>query len=47
LLHPKLPGQKNVKRIYDEIENKDERLELNLYITGHEDDETADEEGTT
>ncbi len=48
LLHPKLPDQKNVKRIYEEVEGKDERLELNLYITGHEGDEPeADEEGTT
>ncbi len=34
LLHPKLPDQKNVKRIFEEIETKDERLELNLYIVG-------------
>jgi succinate dehydrogenase / fumarate reductase iron-sulfur subunit len=39
LLHPKLKGQKNVKRIYEEIEGKDERLELNLYITGSEESE--------
>ena len=32
--HPKLPDQKEVKRIYKEIESKDERLELNLYIVG-------------
>ena len=40
LMHPKLPDQKQVKRIVKEIEAKDERLELNLYIVG----ETADEE---
>jgi succinate dehydrogenase / fumarate reductase iron-sulfur subunit len=34
LLHHKLPDQRNVKRIYKEIESKDERLELNLYIVG-------------
>jgi succinate dehydrogenase / fumarate reductase iron-sulfur subunit len=34
LLHPKLPDQKNVRKIYKEIESKDERLELNLYIVG-------------
>jgi succinate dehydrogenase / fumarate reductase, iron-sulfur subunit len=34
LLHPKLPDQKNVKRIFEEIESKDERIELNLYIVG-------------
>jgi len=36
LLHPKLPDQKNVRRIFKEIESKDERLELNLYIVGEE-----------
>jgi hypothetical protein len=39
-LHPKLPDQKQVKRIVKEIESKDERLELNLYIVG----ETGEEE---
>lgn len=34
LIHPKLPDQKNVKRIFKEIHSKDERLELNLYIVG-------------
>jgi succinate dehydrogenase / fumarate reductase, iron-sulfur subunit len=34
LLHPKLPDQKQVRRIVTEIESKDERLELNLYIVG-------------
>src|SRR4051795_297857 len=32
--HHKLPDQREVKRIYKEIETKDERLELNLYIVG-------------
>src|SRR5918997_3121517 len=41
-LHPKLPDQKNVRRIFKEIESKDERLELNLYIVGEQGD---DEEG--
>ena len=36
LLHPKLPDQKQVRRIFKEIETKDERLELNLYIVGEE-----------
>src|SRR5215208_2848814 len=44
LLHPKLPGQKNVRRIYEEVEGKDERLELNLYITGHGGDEPEPDE---
>ena len=34
LHHPKLPDQKQVRRIIKEIESKDERLELNLYIVG-------------
>jgi succinate dehydrogenase / fumarate reductase iron-sulfur subunit len=34
LLHPKLPDQGQVKRIYKEIESKDERLEINMYIIG-------------
>ncbi|MGI8844931.1 MAG: succinate dehydrogenase/fumarate reductase iron-sulfur subunit [Thermoleophilaceae bacterium] len=40
LLHPKLPEQDQVRRIYKEIESKDERLELNMYIVG----ENAQEE---
>src|SRR6476620_11394401 len=34
LRHHKLPDQDQVRRIYTEIESKDERLELNLYIVG-------------
>ena len=34
LIHKKLPDQKAVRRIYDEVEHHDERLELNLYIVG-------------
>jgi succinate dehydrogenase / fumarate reductase iron-sulfur subunit len=34
LTHPKLPDQKQVRRIFKEIESKGERLELNLYIVG-------------
>ena len=34
LLHPKLPDQDNVRKIYKQIESEDERLELNLYIVG-------------
>ncbi|HSO99081.1 MAG TPA: succinate dehydrogenase/fumarate reductase iron-sulfur subunit [Solirubrobacteraceae bacterium] len=37
LLHPhKAP--KEVKRIFDVIEGREERIELNLYVTGYEDD---------
>jgi succinate dehydrogenase / fumarate reductase, iron-sulfur subunit len=39
-LHPRLPDQKQVRRIFKEIDSKDERLELNLYIVG----ETGQEE---
>jgi succinate dehydrogenase / fumarate reductase, iron-sulfur subunit len=42
LMHPKLPDQKQVRRIFKEIESKDERLELNLYIVG---EEAGQEEG--
>jgi succinate dehydrogenase / fumarate reductase iron-sulfur subunit len=34
LIHHKLPDQKQVRRIFHEIETKDERLELNMYIVG-------------
>src|SRR3954454_8056327 len=34
LVHPKLPDQKEVRRIYAEVESHDERLELNMYIVG-------------
>jgi len=34
--HHKLPDQKNVRRIFKQIESKDERLELNLYIVGED-----------
>ena len=42
LLHPKLPDQKSVQKIFKEIESKDERLEINMYIIGENAD---DEEG--
>src|SRR5256885_502278 len=41
--HPKLPGQKRLRQLFERIEEKDERLELNLYIVG----ESADEEEGT
>jgi succinate dehydrogenase / fumarate reductase, iron-sulfur subunit len=43
LIHHKLPDQKQVRRIYKEIHDKDDRIELNLYIVGEEQD---DEEST-
>jgi succinate dehydrogenase / fumarate reductase, iron-sulfur subunit len=39
LLHEHKAPQE-VKRIFDVIEGKDQRLELNLYISGYEDDES-------
>ena len=44
LWHHKLPDQNEIKRIYTEIETKDERLELNLYIVG---EGGGEEEGAT
>src|SRR4051812_24631684 len=48
LRHHKLPDQNEIKRIYKEIESKDERLELNLYIVGEaaSEDEGATAEGS-
>src|SRR3954449_6418512 len=39
LTHPKLPDQKQVRRIYNEVEERGERIELNLYIVGEGGDE--------
>ena len=39
LIHHKLKDQDQVRRIFDVVESKDERLELNLYIVGESDDE--------
>ena len=44
LFHHKLPDQAHIKRIYQEIHARDERLELNLYIVG---EGSEDEEATT
>jgi succinate dehydrogenase / fumarate reductase, iron-sulfur subunit len=48
LRHPKLPDQGQVRRIYKEIESKDERIELNLYIVGESggEEEGAHAEGS-
>jgi succinate dehydrogenase / fumarate reductase iron-sulfur subunit len=45
LLHPhKAP--KEVKQIFDEVDGKEQRLELNLYVTGYEDEpEDVEEQG--
>jgi succinate dehydrogenase / fumarate reductase iron-sulfur subunit len=42
LIHKKLPDQKQIKRIYHEIESQDERIELNLYIVGEDGDDQGD-----
>src|SRR3989442_646491 len=34
LLHHKLQDQDQIRRIYEEVESKEDRLELNLYIVG-------------
>src|SRR5215208_7934974 len=36
LIHHKLPDQKHIRRIFKEIGDKDDRLELNMYIVGEE-----------
>jgi succinate dehydrogenase / fumarate reductase iron-sulfur subunit len=38
LLHPHRKEYKGLRRIFDEIEEKPERIELNLYVTGVEDE---------
>jgi succinate dehydrogenase / fumarate reductase iron-sulfur subunit len=40
LLHEKLPDQKQVRKIFHEIESHGERIELNLYIVGEMGEET-------
>ena len=34
IIHHKLPDQKQIKRIYHEVESHGERIELNMYIVG-------------
>jgi succinate dehydrogenase / fumarate reductase, iron-sulfur subunit len=34
LIHHKLPDQKEVRRIFNEVHSHGERIELNLYIVG-------------
>jgi succinate dehydrogenase / fumarate reductase iron-sulfur subunit len=45
LFGEKIPAIDEVRRIFDTIEQRDERFELNLYIVRPDDDETHDEEG--
>jgi succinate dehydrogenase / fumarate reductase iron-sulfur subunit len=46
LAHPH-KSPKDVKRLFDEIDGKDERYELNLYVTGYEDEpeEAGEQQG--
>ncbi len=44
LIHHKLKDQDQIRRIYREVEEKDDRLELNLYIVGEGGDEQEDEQ---
>ena len=41
LLHHKLPDQKQIRRIFEVVEGREERFELNLYITGYDEDESG------
>jgi len=41
LWHKKLPDQDQVRRIYQEVESRGERIELNLYIVGDEAESAA------
>jgi succinate dehydrogenase / fumarate reductase, iron-sulfur subunit len=45
LLHPH-KADKEVKRIFDTVEGRDQRDELNLYITGYDEDEAGAQEPT-
>jgi len=45
IIHKKLPDQKHIRRIFKTIGDKDDRLELNMYIVGDEDNSGAQEEG--
>jgi len=42
LLPHKFPDQKQIRRIYDTVHDRDERFELNLYIVGKDEDEDGD-----
>jgi succinate dehydrogenase / fumarate reductase iron-sulfur subunit len=46
LLHPHKAPQE-VRRIFDTVEGRDERVELNLYVSGYEDEPEEDGKQTT
>jgi succinate dehydrogenase / fumarate reductase iron-sulfur subunit len=41
LLHPHRKEYKDLRKLFDKIEERDERVELNLYITGYDEDDTG------
>jgi succinate dehydrogenase / fumarate reductase, iron-sulfur subunit len=45
IFHKKLADQDQVRRIYEEVESRDERVELNMYIVGEEAEKDEDPEG--
>jgi succinate dehydrogenase / fumarate reductase iron-sulfur subunit len=45
LLHPHRKQYKDLKDYFDKIEGRDERIELNLYITGYEEVEGSGDQG--
>jgi succinate dehydrogenase / fumarate reductase iron-sulfur subunit len=47
LIHHKSPDQSEIRRIYSEIGARDERLELNLYITQPDEPEAPDDRDTS
>jgi len=47
LIHHKLKDQDQIRRIYDEVESHEDRLELNLYIVGEDGSEEADAAGAS
>jgi succinate dehydrogenase / fumarate reductase iron-sulfur subunit len=44
LMGPKFADKKQVRKLVERVESKDEPLELNLYIVGYDDDEQAEAE---
>jgi succinate dehydrogenase / fumarate reductase iron-sulfur subunit len=46
LLHPHRKEYKGIRQYFDKIEEREDRVELNLYITGYEDVEEPDHEPT-
>ncbi|MDQ3933474.1 MAG: succinate dehydrogenase/fumarate reductase iron-sulfur subunit [Actinomycetota bacterium] len=44
LIHHKLKDQDQIRRIYREVEDRDDRLELNLYIVGEGGDEQEEDQ---